>query len=315
MQSRRPSAMKSTPTKTLFLFGEENQEPLGEYLFYSDPDSEGEYEPDTPVVRSTIASPPSYEVDDEYDMTAAMGSKKKAAHLSINVGIKDTSAHSPMSPISPNRLTADPEKGDNLKKSDNRSRPPLPRRPWFLWAMTSLQIIGMGLSFFFAWQNTGSPIQTDPFNYLIGPPPGTLVQMGSVFGSCMKTVEVNGTKLVGNTTIFCLDGTNIPFRNDTFGTSLCTLQELCGFNEFGNEPNQFYRFFIAILLHGGIVHLGSNLLMQIRLGYALERSIGTWRMAVIYIIAGVGGFVFSGSFSMGAVSVGCSGSLYGIYHS
>jgi membrane associated rhomboid family serine protease len=178
--------------------------------------------------------------------------------------------------------------------------------------MTTLQVIAMGLAFFFAWQNTGSPIQTDPFNYLVGPPPGTLVQMGSVYGRCMKTIEFNGTKIIGSTTVQCLAGTNIPFRNDTFGTPICTLQELCGFHDFGDDPNQFYRFFIAILLHGGIVHLGANLLIQIKLGYELERSIGSWRIAIIYIIAGVGGFVFSGSFSAGSVSVGCSGSLYGL---
>jgi membrane associated rhomboid family serine protease len=40
---------------------------------------------------------------------------------------------------------------------------------------------------------------------------------------------------------------------------------------------------------------------------------GWWRMALIYIISGGGGFVFGGSLSdIRTASVGASGSLYGI---
>jgi hypothetical protein len=183
--SRRASVLKAPPTETLFLFGEENQEDLGEYVFYTDPDSETGQKDNT----DTTTDKPTYKqsqlsvsanqsipaVEDDYDMTAAMGTQKRntAGHLSIQIGsangsvkksmILSTTQYSPSTPSE--RLLTDPGKGSlDREKREKGNIPPAPRRPWFLWLMTFLQIIGMGLSFFFAWQNTGSPIQTEPFN-------------------------------------------------------------------------------------------------------------------------------------------------------
>lgn len=47
-----------------------------------------------------------------------------------------------------------------------------PKYPWFLGTVTFLQVAAFILTLVMNMRNTGSIIQTDPFNYLIGPSPG-----------------------------------------------------------------------------------------------------------------------------------------------
>lgn len=46
------------------------------------------------------------------------------------------------------------------------------KRPWFLGIMTFIQVGFLLFSHWVNYQNTGSFIQTEPFNYMIGPAPG-----------------------------------------------------------------------------------------------------------------------------------------------
>ena len=180
--------------------------------------------------------------------------------------------------------------------------------PWFLGAVTMLQVVILGIELFVNWKNTGSVILTSPFNYLIGPDTGPLILFGARFLPCMK--QNTGYDTAGVT--FACPGGLLPLGSN----STCTLAQACsmplvGFNT--NNPAQWYRFIIPIFLHGGIVHLLLNLSFQVNVGFQLEREIGFLRMGLIYMIAGIGGFIFGAPLSdISSTSVGASGSLYGI---
>ncbi|KAJ3100900.1 hypothetical protein HDU97_001840 [Phlyctochytrium planicorne] len=187
-------------------------------------------------------------------------------------------------------------------------------RPWFLGIMTVIQISTVIGSLILNLQWTGTPIQTNPFNVMIGPTPGILIQMGARFLPCIRNTTLNtGSEPL----ILCPDGiksntTALNAATNQMAPS-CTLEQLCGLGGFnGGEPNQWYRLIIPIFLHGGVVHLIVNLLFQVQTGFQLEKDFGWWRTAAIYFIAGIGGFIFGGNFNGLTPSVGCSGALFGL---
>ncbi|KAJ3335462.1 hypothetical protein HDU91_002186, partial [Kappamyces sp. JEL0680] len=54
---------------------------------------------------------------------------------------------------------------------------------------------------------------------------------------------------------------------------ICTLQDACDLNGLApyTTPNQWWRFFTAIGLHGGVVHILMNLSFQMQAGFDLEK--------------------------------------------
>lgn len=177
--------------------------------------------------------------------------------------------------------------------------------PWFLGTVSVIQILLLGLEFFLNWQATGQVLQTDPFNYMIGPAPGTLIKMGARFLPCMKSNTGYDTP---GTTFVCPNG--IMGSNNT-----CNLEETCAMPLWmfsAAAPNQWYRFISSIFLHGGVVHLLLNLSFQINVGFQMEREVGWWRIALIYFAGGAGGFIFGAPLSdIRIPTVGSSGALYG----
>lgn len=97
----------------------------------------------------------------------------------------------------------------------------------------------------------------------------------------------------------------------TCATATC-LSSLCGMGEVTNEvADQWYRFFTAIFAHAGVLHFLGNMMLQLSLGVQIERVAGTLRTALIYMMAGVGGYLTSCVFSPDVPSVGASGSIFG----
>lgn len=76
--------------------------------------------------------------------------------------------------------------------------------------------------------------------------------------------------------------------------------------------NQVWRLFVPIIMHGGIVHIFFNLLVQFLMGLALEEMWGHTRIMVIYFFSGVGGVLMSCMISPSSLSVGASGAILGI---
>ncbi|KAI0854981.1 rhomboid-domain-containing protein [Xylaria cubensis] len=183
-----------------------------------------------------------------------------------------------------------------------------------------------------AAQLTGSPIQTSPsFNPMIGPSQQVLINMGSRYVPCMK--NVNGIQnYVPPAGVNLIEpGFPFPCPNSTTndpnsGSNQCSLSELCGFDGVPNpewsgadglnqkpEPNQWFRFITPIFLHAGFVHIGFNLLLQLTMGRDIEIAIGSIRFFLVYVSAGIFGFVLGGNFAASGISsTGASGALFGI---
>lgn len=129
--------------------------------------------------------------------------------------------------------------------------------------------------------------------------------MGARYDPCMRPTVLS----VPGLRIQCPQGTT---KNAS--QLICSLEEICGLGAFrSGAPDQGERFFLAILLHGGILHLLFNIGFQLTTGAQLEKEIGWMRLSPIYFISGVGGFVFGGNFAGYRIpTLGSSGALFGI---
>ncbi|KAJ1563084.1 hypothetical protein HK405_002472 [Cladochytrium tenue] len=183
------------------------------------------------------------------------------------------------------------------------------RRPWFLAAMTVVQLAAAAAGMWANQDATGELVQTRPaFNYLVGPAPGVLVRLGARFAPCMRGALEPPLPA-------CLVGT--PAADATAGNSSssgCDLDLVCGTVGGLAAPGaaQWFRFVTAVVVHGGVVPLALNLAVQVRLGFKLERELGSARVAAVYIAGGVGSFLFAGRYAPLRPAAGCSGALLGI---
>jgi rhomboid protease GluP len=75
----------------------------------------------------------------------------------------------------------------------------------------------------------------------------------------------------------------------------------------------WWRLLTAMFLHGGLLHIASNLFALYVLGRPLEDTIGWWRYLIVYGLSGLGSglaVVFLGA--QNTVTIGASGAIYGI---
>lgn len=78
------------------------------------------------------------------------------------------------------------------------------------------------------------------------------------------------------------------------------------------QDGEWWRLFTPVLLHGGWMHLGMNMLAMYYIGQDVERFYGKWRYIVIFLLAAAGGSISSYIFST-EVSVGASGAIFGLF--
>lgn len=218
---------------------------------------------------------------------------------------------------------------DMPRTPDVESRTGRGRREGFFkkkiaWVTYLLTIVDIGVfiaELVKSGQLTGSPIETKPtFNPMIGPSPYIQIYMGARFVPCMKNVP----GVQDNNKTISWNCPNSTSSSTTDPSNQCSLSELCGFSGVPNphpngsltdrpEPNQWFRFIIPMFLHGGFVHITFNLLVQMTMGADMERMIGWWRFALVYLASGIFGFVLGGNYAaQGITSTGASGSLFGV---
>jgi len=197
------------------------------------------------------------------------------------------------------------------------------RIPWVVYVLTVIQVAVFIGEIVKNATATGSPIMTQPtFNPMIGPSNYILINMGARFVPCMhNTKGVQDSKIVISWP--CPNATSLDAADPK---NHCTLSELCGFGGVPEpyynatatidqtpEPNQWFRFIIPMFLHAGLIHIGFNMLLQLTMGRDMEKSIGPIRFFLVYISAGIFGFVMGGNFAAtGIASTGASGSLFGV---
>jgi rhomboid protease GluP len=78
---------------------------------------------------------------------------------------------------------------------------------------------------------------------------------------------------------------------------------------FGPD-HEWYRLGTAMFLHGGLIHIGVNMMSLMQLGPALEELYGSARYLFLYVLTGAFGFLVSAA--TGHFSLGASGALMGI---
>ena len=74
--------------------------------------------------------------------------------------------------------------------------------------------------------------------------------------------------------------------------------------------HEWYRLITAMFLHGGLIHIGFNMMSLLQLGPALEEVYGSSRYFFLFIFTGAFGFLASSI--LGTNSLGASGGLLGL---
>lgn len=92
------------------------------------------------------------------------------------------------------------------------------------------------------------------------------------------------------------------------------MEDVCGMVPFyaREYPDQFYRLFTALFLHAGLIHLALTVIIQYYVMRDIERLLGSTRMATIYILSGVAGYMASATFVPYNTQVGPSGSQFAL---
>ena len=75
---------------------------------------------------------------------------------------------------------------------------------------------------------------------------------------------------------------------------------------------EYWRFFTAMFLHAGPIHLFFNCFALFIFGRLVEGVYGNARFTTIYLLAGLSGSVLSYMFNRDAIAVGASGAIFGI---
>jgi len=78
------------------------------------------------------------------------------------------------------------------------------------------------------------------------------------------------------------------------------------------QKGQFWRFLSAVFLHLGVFHLLINLFVQLVMGAFMEQIFNSWRIALVYLLSGVGGYLLSAIFLPNQLAAGASSAIFGL---
>lgn len=92
------------------------------------------------------------------------------------------------------------------------------------------------------------------------------------------------------------------------------MDDVCGLLPFLNPeiPDQFYRLWLSLFLHAGILHCLVSVCFQMTILRDLEKLAGWLRISLIYILSGITGNLASAIFLPYRAEVGPAGSQFGI---
>ncbi|XP_068888633.1 inactive rhomboid protein 2 isoform X2 [Aphelocoma coerulescens] len=92
------------------------------------------------------------------------------------------------------------------------------------------------------------------------------------------------------------------------------LDEVCGLLPFLNPevPDQFYRLWLSLFLHAGIIHCLVSVTFQMTVLRDLEKLAGWHRISIIFILSGITGNLASAIFLPYRAEVGPAGSQFGL---
>ncbi|XP_061685025.1 inactive rhomboid protein 2-like isoform X1 [Syngnathoides biaculeatus] len=105
------------------------------------------------------------------------------------------------------------------------------------------------------------------------------------------------------------------FHEDaTLCSQVHCLDDVCGLLPFLNPdvPDQFYRFWLSLFLHAGLLHCVVTVVFQMTILRDLEKLAGWVRISIIYIFSGITGNLASALFLPYRAEVGPAGSQFGL---
>jgi membrane associated rhomboid family serine protease len=80
------------------------------------------------------------------------------------------------------------------------------------------------------------------------------------------------------------------------------------------QDGQWWRIVTGAFLHGGLIHIGVNMVSLWFLGRFIEYALGSWRMLVVYMVSlvasGLGVVYFSNPMTP---TIGASGAIFGLF--
>ena len=122
--------------------------------------------------------------------------------------------------------------------------------------------------------------------------------------------------LVGVNQIIFLMLVGISFNtlkdNEFLGINTQTLSEWGAKNAYKiRYEYQMWRWVTPIFLHASFMHIFFNSISLFWVGFMVESSIGKIAFSVLYLLSGIGGFIFS-SVINDDISVGASGAIFGL---
>jgi membrane associated rhomboid family serine protease len=81
-----------------------------------------------------------------------------------------------------------------------------------------------------------------------------------------------------------------------------------------HDQDQYYRLFTSAFLHLSLLHIAANMLALAFVGPALERLLGWWRFAALYVLSAIGGgaAIYALDSKLG-VTAGASGAIFGLF--
>uniref|UniRef100_A0AAV2LH26 Inactive rhomboid protein n=1 Tax=Knipowitschia caucasica TaxID=637954 RepID=A0AAV2LH26_KNICA len=105
------------------------------------------------------------------------------------------------------------------------------------------------------------------------------------------------------------------FHEDaTLCSQVHCLDDVCGLLPFLNPdvPDQFYRLWLSLFLHAGLMHCAVSVIFQMTILRDLEKLAGWGRISIIYILSGMTGNLASALFLPYRAEVGPAGSQFGL---
>ncbi|KAF3687482.1 Inactive rhomboid protein 2 [Channa argus] len=105
------------------------------------------------------------------------------------------------------------------------------------------------------------------------------------------------------------------FHEDaTLCSQVNCLDDVCGLLPFLNPdvPDQFYRLWLSLFLHAGLLHCMVSVVFQMTILRDLEKLAGWVRISIIYILSGITGNLASALFLPYRAEVGPAGSQFGL---
>ncbi|KAM6972827.1 inactive rhomboid protein 2-like [Aplochiton taeniatus] len=92
------------------------------------------------------------------------------------------------------------------------------------------------------------------------------------------------------------------------------LDDVCGLLPFLNPevPDQFYRLWLSLFLHAGLLHCLVSVVFQMTILRDLEKLAGWVRISIIYVLSGITGNLASALFLPYRAEVGPAGSQFGL---